>query len=281
MIFTKVVTRASLLFCLLTTSVHAFSTAPTVQLATTYQSKANISDYWISEKLDGIRGFWNGTSLLTRNGNIIHAPVWFTEFWPNKAIDGELWLARNRFEQTSSCVLKKIPNTCWQEIRFMIFDLPTHGGAFSHRIDAMKSLTNHSPSKYLMMIPQTKLANEKSLYALLNQVVNNHGEGLMLHHQNAYYQQGRRQQLMKLKKHQDAEAKVIGHIAGKGKYKNMLGSLMVATPDGLTFKLGSGFSDQQRKNPPAVGSTVTYKYLGKTQRGIPRFASFMRIRTTE
>jgi len=71
---------------------------------------------------------------------------------------------------------------------------------------------------------------------------------------------------------------VISHIAGKGKYQDMLGSLLVEMPVGLQFRIGSGFTDQQRSNPPAIGKTITYTYHGKTQKGIPKFASFLRIR---
>ena len=100
----------------------------------------------------------------------------------------------------------------------------------------------------------------------------------MLHHQKAHYKTGRSNDLMKLKRHDDAEAIVIGYIAGKGKYKNKLGSLKVKMPSGLIFKIGSGFTDQQRNEPPAIGSTITFKYIGKTVRGVPKFASFLRVR---
>ncbi len=249
-----------------------------VQLASKYQAREKISDYWVSEKLDGIRGYWNGKTLLTRNGNTLHSPTWFTQGWPKRAIDGELWLGRDKFQQTSSCVLAKSKNDCWKKVKFMMFDLPKHSGTFSQRVQAMKKLMHASQSQYLEMIRQEKLPNEKALYKSLSQVVSQKGEGLMLHYQDAYYQQGRSNHLMKLKQFQDAEAKVIKHLQGQGKYRQMLGSLLVETEQGLQFKIGSGFSDKERKNPPAIGSTITYKYFGTTQKGIPRFASFMRIR---
>ena len=252
---------------------------PPIQHGIVMQENIHIQDYWVSEKLDGIRGYWNGTTLFSRTGNEINTPGWFTKDWPNTPLDGEIWRDRNAFENTASCVSqKKDDNSCWQTLRFMIFDLPSHQGTFSQRIIAMKALIKQTPSSFLKMIQQVKLTSKVELYQHLEQVVTAHGEGLMLHHQEALYRQGRSKQLMKLKKYQDAEARVIQHIAGKGKYQQMLGSLLVETQSGLQFKIGTGFSDLQRKNPPPIGAIITYQFIGKTKRGVPRFASFKRIR---
>jgi len=162
-----------------------------------------------------------------------------------------------------------------------MFDLPKNKGTFSDRIEQMKLISQQTSSPYLHIIKQFKLENLKLLERKLDSVINNMGEGLMLHRANAYYQTGRNPALMKLKKHQDAEATVIEHLPGKGKYKNMLGSLKVKTPEGVVFKIGSGFSDRERRSPPEIGSIITYKYNGKTKAGIPRFARFWRLRKAD
>jgi DNA ligase-1 len=249
------------------------------QLATKYSPPEKISDYWISEKLDGMRGHWTGTALLSRQGNELNVPYWFIVNWPNIAMDGELWIERGRFQATISCIKRKtIENKCWHNIKFMLFDLPKNTTTFTQRIEAMNKLVKHSPSPYLNVIRQFKVNTIKALDEKLTNVINNGGEGLMLHHQNANYTSGRNRHLMKLKRYQDAEAVVIEHIAGQGKYQGMLGALVVKTPENIHFKIGSGFTDKQRNNPPPVGAIVTYKYTGKTLRGVPRFASFLRIR---
>ncbi len=102
----------------------------------------------------------------------------------------------------------------------------------------------------------------------------------MLHRGSSTYKGFRSNNLLKLKKHSDAEAKVIRHLPGKGKYKGMMGSVLVETMDKKRFKIGSGFSDAERENPPPLGSWITYKYFGYTSKGTPRFASFLRIRET-
>lgn len=255
------------------------NTAPAIQLATKYNLKYNINQYWISEKLDGIRGYWNGRELLTKNGNKLNAPVWFTSKWPNQTIEGELWAGRNTFEQVASCVKKKKSDDCWNKIRFMIFDLPQNKEKFSIRINKIKQLVKQVNSTYFQVIKQFKLPTINALNEKLKSIVQQKGEGLMLHYQNAYYTAGRSHNIMKLKPYQDAEGIVIKHFKGKGKYQNMLGAIQIKTKKGITFKIGSGFSDKEREFPPPLGSTVTFKYIGKTQRGVPKFASFLRIKS--
>jgi len=278
-----------LLLCCLCIKIHAQnisvpspldpSIPSLIQHGVVMNNEINVDDYWVSEKLDGIRGYWNGEKLFTRSGNEIKAPNWFTTGWPNTSMDGEIWSERNSFEHISSCVSKKTDNShCWKKLQLMIFDLPNHQGTFSQRIIAMQTLINKSQSPYLKMVEQVKILSKDNLYKRLDQIIKVKGEGLMIHHKDALYKQGRNKRLMKLKKYQDAEAIVIKHFEGKGKYRKMLGALLVETPSGMQFKIGTGFSDLQRQSPPPIGSIITYQYIGKTKRGVPRFASFKRIR---
>lgn len=84
--------------------------------------------------------------------------------------------------------------------------------------------------------------------------------------------------LVKLKPFDDAEARVLSYVPGKGRHAGRMGALWVETPDGQRFRLGTGFSDAQRKHPPSVGSWITYRYRGLHDSGLPRFASFLRER---
>ncbi|WP_286233643.1 DNA ligase [Thalassotalea sediminis] len=270
----------SILF-IYTCSLKGHELTNNLQHGIEYRKPEDIKDYWVSEKLDGIRGRWTGTTLLTRNGNRINAPKWFTQQWPKVSLDGEIWLARNEFQTTLSCIMKqgKQHHQCWRQLAFMLFDLPDHNGTFSERIVALKALVNKTQSPHLKVIQQVKISTLPALENRLTNIIAQGGEGLMLHHKDAYYQKGRSNSLMKLKRKQDAEAKVINHILGKGKFAGMLGALEVQTPKGIIFRIGTGFTNAQRKQPPNVGSTITYQYIGKTKRGVPRFASFLRIRS--
>ncbi|TEW54911.1 DNA ligase [Psychromonas sp. RZ22] len=257
----------------------SYAQSPPIQLATQFRDEINIEQYYVSEKLDGVRAYWDGHKLISRQGNIFTAPAWFTRSFPKEPLDGELWIARQEFEKVSGIVrTQNNHNEQWQQVTYMIFDLPNNKEPFSRRITRMQHLVEQANSPYLQIIKQQKIKDNQTLQILLNQTVMDGGEGLMLHHQGALYQTKRNRDLMKLKKFEDAEAIIIAHIPGKGKYQGLLGAILVETKEGIRFKIGSGFSDQERKSPPAIGSVITYRFTGKTRNNIPRFASYMRVR---
>ncbi|HWW03724.1 DNA ligase [Collimonas sp.] len=253
-------------------------TAPPLMLANIYRPGINLADYWVSEKMDGVRGYWDGEKLLTRGGQQIIAPPWFTANWPKMALDGELWAGRGQFAHAVSTVRRQTPDdAAWRRMRFMVFDLPAHAGTFDQRLAMLKTTLAKRAIPWVQPVEQTKLSDHAALQRLLERTVKQGGEGLMLHRGASLYRAQRSDDLLKVKTHDDAEAKVIAHLPGKGKYLGMLGALRVETPSGLRFKLGTGFSDEQRRQPPPLGSQVTYRFRGLNPSGIPRFASFMRV----
>jgi len=254
---------------------------PDIMLAKKFHSTLSVSEYWISEKLDGMRAHWNGRQLISRGGTIISAPPWFTQGFPSTELDGELWIARGAYQETISIVRKKEPLPEWGKVKFMLFDLPKHKGKFTQRIERMRTITKESDSPYLVMIPQFRLASHKELTQHLNTITGQGAEGLMLHHQGAYYREGRSNKLLKLKIFSDAEATVLGYRAGKGKLTGKLGSLKVKNQQGKIFYIGSGFNNEERISPPTIGSIITYKYQGLTDSGLPRFAVFLRVRNEQ
>ncbi len=259
-------------------TAYAAANAPELPLAHVYKQGVNLEDYWLSEKLDGVRAVWDGKQLLSKQGNIYHAPDWFIAEFPAQPLDGELWIARNSFERLMGIVRDDIPGTAWREVRYMVFDAPIPNMIFTHRIDKLKLLFKGIHSPYLRLVEQSRISSHEALMKKLDKVVDAGGEGLMLHKGNSYYLAGRSNNLLKVKSYQDAEARVIAHLPGKGKYTGMLGALLVETKDNKRFRLGTGFTDRQRREPPPIGSLVSYKYYGKTAKGLPRFASFLRIR---
>lgn len=251
-------------------------------LATPWRAGIEVSSYWVSEKLDGVRARWDGQALWTRAGHRIAAPPWFTRGWPPQPLDGELWAGRDRFEQASATVRRQLADAAaWHQLRFMVFDLPAHPGPFEQRLAKLRALLIPSPAPTLALIEQRRYADEAALRQRLQTVVAGGGEGLMLHHRDNRYRAGRSEGLIKLKPWEDAEARVVAHLPGKGKYAGLLGALLVERPDGTRFRLGSGFTDAERAAPPALGSQVTYRYNGLTARGLPRFARFLRVRNEE
>ena len=269
-----------LLFVLLAWPAAADERAvPPLALAKTYGGDAQVSRYWVSEKLDGVRAWWDGDVLLSRRGKRLHAPPWFTAGFPQQPLDGELWLARGAFAELSGIVRRtRSDGAAWRKVRFMVFDLPTHPGVFDERLLRMAEIFQGVQSPYIDLVEQFRVADEVELLEELNRVAAVGGEGLMLRRGLSRYRAGRTDDLLKLKLQQDGEALVLAHLPGKGKYAGMLGALLVEMPDGARFRLGTGFSDAERRSPPPVGATVTYKHYGVTGNGIPRFASFVRMR---
>lgn len=258
------------------------TTAPDLMHSKVFQENTiNVFDYFISEKLDGVRAHWDGKQLISRKGKIFAAPDWFIKSFSAQALDGELWIARNNYERVVSIVNRKKPHQGWDEIKFWIFDLPKDGGTFSERLEKMKKIVKQSSSPYLKIINQFQVADEIELKKQLQTFIDGGAEGLMLHKKTALYTKGKSNDLLKFKQYQDAEAVVIGYKKGKGKYTNLVGSLQVKIKSGLIFYIGSGLSDELRKNPPPLQSTITFQHQGFTKNGIPRFAVFLRIRTHE
>lgn len=254
---------------------------PALMLANVYaDADIDLADYWISEKYDGVRAYWDGEKLLTRGGHRIHAPDWFIAGWPQIALDGELWIGRGEFAAVTSTVRDQHPDdAAWQRIRFMIFDLPAHTGPFTERLKALNHATRQLSLPWVQAVVQFKVPDRAALDSKLKEIVAAGGEGLMLHRGASVYRAERNDDLLKLKPYQDAEARVVAHLPGNGKYRGMLGALQVERPGGVRFRLGSGFTDEQRNHPPPLGSWVTYSYHGLTANGIPRFARFMRVRS--
>ena len=253
--------------------------APALLLANVYRPGMPLADYWVSEKYDGVRGYWDGKVLRTRGGETVAAPAWFTAGWPDTPMDGELWAGRGRFAHAQSTTRQQQPDdVAWRQMRFMVFDLPAHGGVFDERLGALKTLVASIQQNWVQAVPQQRVATDAALQALLQRTVRAGGEGLMLHKGSSLYRSGRSDDLIKLKTHEDTEAQVVGHLPGKGKHAGRLGALLVEMPTGQRFKLGAGLTDADRADPPPIGSWVTYRFRGTHDGGLPRFASFVRVR---
>ncbi len=256
-------------------------TSPGVLLAHNAPGGLDPAGYWVSEKLDGVRALWDGRTLRFRSGRTVAAPAWFTARLPATPLDGELWMGRGTFDALSGAVRRTQPlDAEWQKVKYMVFELPKAEGAsttFTQRIWQMQAIVKTASWPQLQAVEQTEIASHVALQARLKAVIAAGGEGLVLHRASAPVTSGRSDVLLKLKAALDAEAEVVGHVPGKGKFEGMLGALEVKTTSGQTFKLGTGLSDAQRQNPPAIGSTVTYTYRDVTPSGKPRFASFLRV----
>lgn len=260
---------------------HAVHASIYAQHARVYeQDTANpVSDYLVSEKYDGVRAIWTGTQFLTRQGNPINVPDWFTAPLPEVWLDGELWTQRKDFDALSGIVRTQIPDDdAWRKVRYMVFDMPNAQLPFTQRYENYVALIKRIDAGHVRAVKQQRFDSNDGLNEYFQTLVASGAEGLMLHLANAHHRPGRTNAILKLKPYFDAEAEVIAHLPGRGKYTDMLGALRVRNQQGIEFSVGTGFTDAERANPPPVGSTITYKYHGYTNNGLPRFASFVRMR---
>lgn len=253
--------------------------APPMLLAEVYAADVDVTQYWVSEKFDGVRAQWDGHALHFRGGGRVPAPAWFTAGFPAMPLDGELWIARNQFDAISGTVRKLEPvDAEWRQVKYLLFELPGANGDFSARVLQMQTLVAQAGVPWLQAVVQTRVAGRDELKKRLDAVIRQHGEGLMLHRADAPYLTGRSDALLKLKPWLDAEAVVVGHVPGQGKYQGMTGALQMEMPDGKRFRIGSGLPDSLRRQPPPLGTRITYRYQQLTKKGLPRFPRYLRVR---
>ncbi|KAG6818130.1 hypothetical protein H0H87_000035 [Tephrocybe sp. NHM501043] len=223
--------------------------------------------WWISEKLDGVRTYYDGKNMISRLGNPFTPPKWFLEKLPKDVtLDGELFGGRGQFQSTVSIVKT-------------IFDIPSKGHlSFEKRIDFLKELFGPGgkyASDLVNIVEHEKAISRKHVLDKLKEIESLGGEGLMLRRPASEYEGRRSGSLLKIKTFYDAEAIVTGYVPGKGRHQGSTGALKCKMESGKTFNVGTGLSDKQRKSPPKIGAIITYRFQELTRDGVPRFPSYI------
>ena len=253
----------------------AAAETPDFMLLNNYTNQ-DVSGWVMSEKLDGVRGYWDGTRLFTRGGVVLAAPAYFIRDFPPFAIDGELFSERNQFEQISATV-RSMKGEGWEKLKLYVFDVPNAQGNLFERLAQLENYLKQKPHPHIQIIEQIPIKNQQHIQDFLHQKERQQGEGIILRNPNAPYETKRSNQILKLKTTLDEECTVIAHHKGKGQFANVMGSLTCENQRGQ-FKIGSGFNLEERANPPPIGTVITYKYRGLTNNGKPRFATYWRER---
>ncbi|MBN2646564.1 MAG: DNA ligase [Thiotrichales bacterium] len=255
---------------------------------------------WVmSRKYDGVRAFWDGQQLLSRSGLTIKAPSWFLDALPPFAIDGELWIATGAFAQVNG-LLKRTSITpenelLWRQVRYWIFEVPNYSGNLFARLQPLASFLQQQPDSPIRIVEQRVVKRSADLQRFYQALLALGGEGVIVRDAALPYLTGRLSRVYKLKPYHDAECIVRAYKPGKGRLQGKVGALvceLIAEQQARLFPklpqhrpvliaLGSGLSDQQRSEPPLIGSLVTFRYRGLTERGLPRFAVFMRERALD
>jgi DNA ligase-1 len=249
-----------------------------VLLAERWDGVEDPAGWWMSEKLDGVRAYWDGSTLSSRLGNVFLAPEWFTAGLPATPLDGELWAGRRQFQRAVSIVRRQDRGELWREISFVVFDAPTLELPFEERLARCRELLGSAALAHAKVHDHRLCGGIDALKAELARVEALGGEGLMLRRPGSRYVVGRSTTLLKVKSFRDAEARVVAHLPGEGRHEGRLGALLVERPGGTRFSVGTGLSDAQRESPPPIGSVITYRYQELTDAGVPRFPSFVGVR---
>lgn len=253
-------------------------TAPELLLAETWDGALDPAGWWLSEKLDGVRAYWDGKQFLSRLGNRYFAPGWFTAGLPDVPLDGELWLARKQFQRTVSIVRRQDATELWREVKFLVFDAPQIREPFEHRVQYLSDLFRGAPSEWAALHAQAACRGLAHLRGELSRIESLGGEGVMLRQPGSLYESRRSSTLLKVKTFHDAEARVVEHQPGTGRHKGRLGALLIELPDGTSIAVGTGLSDAERENPPPLGSTITFRYQELSTGGVPRFPTYVGVR---
>ncbi len=251
---------------------------PPLLLAHPWEPHVDLTGWWMSEKLDGVRAYWDGTRILSRLGNQLFAPDWFLEGLPSTPLDGELFGGRKRFQRTVSIVRRQDRSDLWKEIRYVVFDAPAMDAPFEDRLAALGETIGAAGLAHVEAHPHELCRGTDHLREALAHVEGLGGEGLMLRKPRSRYEIGRSHTLLKVKTFHDAEARVVGHLPGAGRHKGRLGALDCEMPDGTRFSVGTGLSDDERRDPPPIGAIVTYRFQELSQDGVPRFPSYVGVR---
>lgn len=253
-----------------------------LQLASPWSAHRSPRGFLVSEKFDGVRAVWDGQRLRFRSGREIVTPDGWVRALPAHPLDGELWLGHGQFDRLSGLVRQQRSDEVgWQAVRYLVFDAPGQAGSFESRWQALEAVIAAAGQPWLQRVTHFRVDDPTVLQQRMATVVAAGGEGLVLHRADALWRSGRSDALFKFKPEQDDEAQVVGHLPGKGRHAGMAGALQVRTPDGQTFALGSGLNDAWRRDPPPLGSWVTYRYRDRTPSGRPRFATLLRLRPEE
>ena len=233
----------------------------------------NPRGYWLSQKIDGCRAVFDGENFISRSGKIFPAPAEMKEAMPKgMMLDGEIHGGIGTFQAT----VGRIRRGDWHGLRYALFDV-INAEPFEARQATLKAL--QLPT-WCEVLTHTRCASRAHLDDYEATILEKGGEGVILRKPQSLYQHRRSSDLMKLKRSQSAEAVVIDHAKGHGKHAGRCGAI-VAEYQGRLFKLGTGLSDEQRENPPAVGELVTFSFFELTAGGVPRFPVFIAVRNYE
>ena len=213
-----------------------------------WDNATDLSGWWMSEKLDGVRAYWDGKQFLSRQGNLFHAPDWFVPALPDQAARRRTLDRTARSSSAPSASSAGRTRAISGRKSASSSSTPPPDAAASRTASSLSNALATAKAKYARP-HEHELCKDRPPPPELARVESLGGEGLMLRQPGSKYEAGRSSTLLKVKTFHDAEARVIGHQPGAGRHKGRLGALVVDLPNGTQFSVGTGFSDAERDTP--------------------------------
>lgn len=248
-------------------------------LAKNYKNQ-DVQGWYMSEKLDGVRCIWDGEHFYSRNGNRFYAPDWFYNGMPdNVVLDGELYQGLGRFQET--CGIVRRHDDDWHDVKFMVFDLITIGIKFADRLTMLYLNDNNGIfPNHVQILDHYKINDQNTFDDFRFDIIQKNGEGVILKNPESLYQNKRSNDLLKVKTFHSDECTLVEYQDGKGKHLGCVGAF-ICEWQGKIIKLGTGLSDDDRINPPDIGSILTFSFFELTNSGLPRFPTYIGVRDYE
>ena len=258
-------------------------------VCTPHAKQKCISGWYLQEKLDGVRARWYKGQFLSRSQKPYPCPeevlAFMREEYGDTPLDGELTCGRGLFQQSVSLVRNgHSTSEQWlSQLHYQVFDLVLDE-EYEIRKQLLDSMQHHGGFVQNLGV-LGRIASDDDVQRHLDYMIEVRGEGLILRNPKAQYHFGYSHDMLKLKRVDEMEVKIVGWLPGQGKHAGRMGVLIVET-DEAKFELGTGFDDAFREDVACwfdsyKGKLVTIEHYGFTDDGIPRNASFKCVRDYE
>lgn len=238
---------------------------------------------YVQPKLDGVRclGITSTGELLSRGGKpftIPHISASINSIASHLILDGELYIHGTSFQTIVSLVKRVQPDQA--KLEYHVYDLVSEG-TFEERLETLKSLSLPPP---LCLVETYSVSTKEELEEKYGEFQSRGYEGAIVRAPLGNYQQGfRSQDLVKMKSFVDAEFKIVGCYAGRGKMEGCIIFTVENDTTPATFNVNLKTSLEERKRmwkekDTYIGQMLKVKYFERSKDGIPRFPIGLGIR---
>eukprot|EP00026_Physarum_polycephalum_P002670 Phypoly_transcript_02678.p1 GENE.Phypoly_transcript_02678~~Phypoly_transcript_02678.p1 ORF type:complete len:822 (+),score=110.18 Phypoly_transcript_02678:190-2655(+) len=227
--------------------------------------------WWLGEKYDGVRCVWNPNDKILYSRRGIELPMHEDEnlFPTNTFLDAELWYGRGFYQESQR--LFSSPNPELSFLRIITFDnaAPTrHNAAFEERYNDLLGSVPYG-HQFIIIAARLRGYNKKLISFVLDNIMEDGGEGVIMRRHNSTYEPGRSENLVKIKTTPgDAEGLVL---------ELLVKSAVIKLPNDTQIEVELG--DMANLQGLKIGDVVTFGFDSYSRRDVPSNPTLLRIRT--